>query len=313
MAEASELDQLLNALSFSNYNAEYRPLHLKNSTLTRSVTGRKRLLPDDPGRNIGVLDGLALLLVDRASSDVAAVGFRRTRGRVEILYTIAPNDAIERRAVVADELIAIANGIVSAEPPVNPHHFCDALMGVVLRHCQQKLERRRDKLAIAWRDLNSPEPFCIDVPPADAVADFASFAPDVPPHLTPTGWEAWLRGWFGETVAQPFFASGDVAASPPTTRTTKAVLWTASILCSKQELSVSKMLWNRKVACLDHCLRKLGQYAGATMKIFYAAEAERRYGKGSIRFVGVPVSPAVTLHSFHSLLVPGPATPPFPS
>jgi hypothetical protein len=282
MEQASELDQLIHGLDFSRCAAKYTP----DFILKPSVNSKRRRNRVELVKNLPLLDGIALLLVDKAHNDVAAVSLRRTNEEVHLLYAMN-RDAVETRAGVVNELIALANGIVTAEP-LEIQHFRDELVSVVFRHCRHKLERRRAKLSDAWHDLNAPQPIDIAVPPADAIAEFAVGNDALAARLTPATWAEWLRGWFDDAVARPFFSSvGDTP--PPTTSEVWSVLYRARLLARKPQLSVTAWPDDAKSACLNLRLSKLGQYIEAVAKISKAAQKERRRGTGSIRFRAVRV------------------------
>jgi hypothetical protein len=277
MVQASELDQLIHALVFSCYAAKDPPVSILkpifNAKRSWNSVGR--------GKNLPLLDCIALLLVDKAHSDIAAVSLHHTNEEVQILYAMN-YEAIESRAGLVAELLAVANGIVNAEP-LDIWHFHDEIIDVIFRHCRHKLERRRAKLSDAWRDLNAPRPMELPVQSADAIAEFVDDDNALAARLTPATWAEWLRQWFDNAVARPFFASvGDTPQ--PTTDEVRSSLYYARLLARKPQLWASARADDVKVACLSRRLSKLGQYLEAAAKISRAAQKARRRGAGTISF-----------------------------
>jgi hypothetical protein len=270
--EATELDHLVHAFGYSRYAEEYRSHIVKENIASKEA------------KHMTLLDGLALLLVNK--TDVAAVSLRRVKDEVQILYAMN-RDAITKRAAVVNEVLEIANSIVQAES-LDKLQRREQLMDVILNHCQQKLERRREKVVEAWVDLKKSEPFSIAVPSASAIADFASGSPSLAPRLSQSTWAAWLAEWFDNDVSRPFFAT--VGNTPPaTTSGIRTILVNARLLGRKKELSVSTFP-TAEANCLTRRLSKLGQFLEAILQITKSASQERARNKGSIVFRAIPVS-----------------------
>jgi hypothetical protein len=265
--QATKLNQLLNALSYSRYAKEYT-----SSIVMENMMGEGKGSTSVPGKHRTLLDGLALLLIDKAHSNVAAVSIRRTKDEVLVLYAMN-KDAAAARAHVVEEVVNIANGILDAEP-LDIEVYRRQLVAVAPRYCQQKMERRRAKLFKAWSGDYMSGQVELPVPSADDIAQFLKNEPPVDPLLKPSTWGAWVSQWFQTSVSRPFFQS-DGGSPPPTREELTDVL-----IISR---SVAALL-SEKAACLLRRLRRLGRYMEAVIKISKSAKLERNRSKGSVRF-----------------------------
>jgi hypothetical protein len=269
MPTATELEKLVHALGYTQFASEY-----KSKIVRANVT--------DKGKDgeLTLLDGLALLLVDKRNSDVAALSIRRTEHMVYVLYAMNKNAAAGRAAVL-DEVIAVANGIVAAEAP-DMEAFRNRLLAISPRYCWQKMDRRRDKLYTAWTDAIEDNSLKLRVPSVDELATLRKKAILAGADLTPSTWIAWLRQWFATSVSRSFFTSENDAPLP-SSKAVANVIATCRLLGRVQLLTASPST-PEKAACLRRRILKLSQYLEAVIKITKYAQQEGRRSKGMVRF-----------------------------
>ncbi len=269
---ATDLDKNLNALSYTRYAKEYRSTVVKDN-----MVDKKRA--QELGKHMTLLDGLALLLVDKQLSDVAAVSIRRTNNIVWVLYAMNKDTATTRAGVV-NELADIANDIVASDNPDAPE-FADRLMAVAPQHCKLKMERRRDKLMKAWAAVTESA-VELPVPTAKAIAAFFDAGPFNEAQATPSTWAAWVAQWFRGAVSQKFFTSTGASPAPSNDQVTQ-VLIVSRLFGRMDWLTLAAHRFD-EVACLKRRLSKLGQYMEAVIKILSTAKMERKRSNGSVRF-----------------------------
>jgi hypothetical protein len=277
MPQATELEDLTHALSYTQFTHEY------NSKIVKA-----NMTDKGKGRELTLLDGLALILVDKQNRDVAAVSIRRTEHVVYVLYAM-DEDAAAGRAGVLDEVIAIANGIVAAEAH-DIKEFRNQLLAIPPRYCRQKMDRRRDKLYSAWTDAMEDSSVELRTPSIEELAALRGNAVLADAGLTPSTWSAWLRGWFATCVSRPFFSSENDAPLP-SQKDIANVIATCRLLGRLQLFSGSASTLEKR-ACLRRRILKLSQYLEAVIKITKYAQQEGSRSKGMVRFEREIVSSA---------------------